>query len=356
MRRAATLATVLLVAPVAVLGGLFLLVVEALAGVGPSPPTQAAIAELPSSMFFVFEGAATTCEGLPWQVLAALSVTEDPGLGRQLDPTTGEIAPPIVGPPLDGTGGRPAVKDAASADGWAHDEGLYQLTSTTWERWAVVAPGRPDTARPDPQNAWDATYTLARYLCVGTGSTVDVAGAIATFNPDPGFDARVWDTAVAFGMNTDSSTGDGGPGTGPVLAAPPDGQTYPGDGALVVQAAETQIGVPYLWGGVTPGVGLDCSGLVLVAYAAAGISMPRTTYAQATVGVTEPAGAGVDQPGDLLFFEGTDAAGSTSALGHVAIYIGNGLMIQAPYTGTVVQIDPVPWSAVELVRRVVTGP
>jgi peptidoglycan DL-endopeptidase CwlO len=87
------------------------------------------------------------------------------------------------------------------------------------------------------------------------------------------------------------------------------------------------LGVPYLWGGSTPG-GFDCSGLVMYVYAQLGISLPHYTVAQWNA--TEPISSSQMQPGDLVFFNG---------LGHVGIYIGNGQFVDAPHTGSVVRID-----------------
>jgi hypothetical protein len=105
----------------------------------------------------------------------------------------------------------------------------------------------------------------------------------------------------------------------------------------VVADASKYLGVPYVWGGTTPN-GFDCSGLVQHVYADLGISLPRTSEQQATVG--QPvASLSQAQPGDLVFFPGSD--GTASAPGHVGIYIGNGQMIDAPHTGTSVQIQAV---------------
>ena len=81
--------------------------------------------------------------------------------------------------------------------------------------------------------------------------------------------------------------------------------------AGAVQAAESQIGVPYVWGGETPGVGFDCSGLVQWAYAQAGISLPRTSGAQFDATTHIPL-ADIE-PGDLLFY----GPGGSRARGHV---------------------------------------
>jgi cell wall-associated NlpC family hydrolase len=99
-------------------------------------------------------------------------------------------------------------------------------------------------------------------------------------------------------------------------------------GERAVQIAETQLGVPYVWGGASPS-GFDCSGLTMWVYAQLGISLAHYTGAQWTAGPHVP----YDQlaPGDLVFFEPT--------LGHVGIYIGGGSFIHAPHTGDVVKIS-----------------
>lgn len=97
-------------------------------------------------------------------------------------------------------------------------------------------------------------------------------------------------------------------------------------GSIIVNAAYSQIGVPYVWGGSTPGVELDCSGLVQYCYRQAGISIPRTSgdiLAAGTI-VSNP------QPGDICWTPG-----------HVAIYIGGGQMIEAQQTGVPVKVSSV---------------
>jgi cell wall-associated NlpC family hydrolase len=109
-------------------------------------------------------------------------------------------------------------------------------------------------------------------------------------------------------------------------------------GDQAVAQAEKYLGVPYLWGGTDPAQGLDCSGLVQDVYASLGITLPRTSQQQATAGEAVPSLAQA-QPGDLVFYPGSD--GTASSPGHVGIYIGNGQMIDAPHAGTGVRIDPV---------------
>jgi peptidoglycan DL-endopeptidase CwlO len=128
--------------------------------------------------------------------------------------------------------------------------------------------------------------------------------------------------AAAAAQQTSQST--------PSSIVPPPGPPVASNGAGHPQAASIALqylGVPYVYGGASP-TGFDCSGLVMYVYARLGISLPHYTVAQwnATQPVASPA------PGDLVFFDG---------LGHVGIYIGNGQMVDAPHTGSVVRIDSI---------------
>ncbi len=118
-----------------------------------------------------------------------------------------------------------------------------------------------------------------------------------------------------------------------VLAAPPP--TAAG-AAGAVQAAESQIGVPYVWAGEPEARretrGFDCSGLVEWAYAQVGIGLPHFSGAQ-YADTTHIPFADIE-PGDLLFY---GPGGSD----HVAMYVGGGSMIEAPYTGASVWITGV---------------
>jgi cell wall-associated NlpC family hydrolase len=101
--------------------------------------------------------------------------------------------------------------------------------------------------------------------------------------------------------------------------------------------ARAQLGEPYQWGATGPD-SWDCSGLTMMAYQSAGISLPRTSREQWTVGLH--VWRIVDlEPGDLVFF--AYDASDASTIHHVAIYIGDGLMVEAPHTGAVVQIASV---------------
>jgi cell wall-associated NlpC family hydrolase len=100
-------------------------------------------------------------------------------------------------------------------------------------------------------------------------------------------------------------------------------------------AALSRVGMPYVWGGAGPTV-FDCSGLVQWSMRQAGIVMPRVAVDQAQTGPLIPLSE--LQPGDLLFYH-TDPT-APDYISHVAIYIGNGQMLQAPEPGMDVQVVP----------------
>jgi cell wall-associated NlpC family hydrolase len=106
--------------------------------------------------------------------------------------------------------------------------------------------------------------------------------------------------------------------------------------AAAVHAALGQLGRPYRWGATGPGE-FDCSGLTSWAYQQAGVALPRTSRSQWSAGSHVAVAALL--PGDLVFF-GTDAR-DPGTIHHVGMYVGQGLMVNAPYTGAVVRVEPV---------------
>jgi hypothetical protein len=109
----------------------------------------------------------------------------------------------------------------------------------------------------------------------------------------------------------------------------------------VVMAALRQLGTRYVWGGASP-AGFDCSGLVMWAYGRAGINLPHSTYA--LIGRGRAVSRRAIQPGDLVFSEGG---------GHVGIYIGHGVVVHAPHSGTVVTRSLLRTWSVTAIRRII---
>jgi cell wall-associated NlpC family hydrolase len=103
-----------------------------------------------------------------------------------------------------------------------------------------------------------------------------------------------------------------------------------------LKAALSRVGMPYVWGAAGPAA-FDCSGLVQWSFARAGVPMPRVAADQARTGPAVPVSQ--LQPGDLLFYHFDPTA--PGYISHVAIYLGKGLMIQAPQPGQNVEVVPV---------------
>lgn len=117
-----------------------------------------------------------------------------------------------------------------------------------------------------------------------------------------------------------------------------------GAARAAIAFALDEIGKPYVWGATGPNT-YDCSGLMLRAFQAAGINLPRVSRQQFYAGGHVPVSQA--QPGDLLFYA-TDPS-DPSTIHHVMLYMGNGQVVEAPYTGQSVRVRPVPWNYSELV-------
>jgi hypothetical protein len=267
---------------VAALGG------GANSGSGPSAAAGSSPA-VPGSWELIEQGAAATCPGLSWAVLAAIGrVESDSGQSRA-----------------------PGVASGSNAAG---AEGPMQFEPATFARYGLVGPG--GAAPPSPYDPVDALYSAAKLLCAdGAGQPSTLAQAIGDYNHS----AVYVETVIVLAQ---------------ALASDPELTDTP---AAAVQFAAAQLGLPYRWGGSGPG-GFDCSGLTQAAYQAAGLSLPRVAQDQFEAG-PKVAGATTVEPGDLLFY-GT----STASIEHVGLYVGAGEMIDAPHTGAVVREESGDWS------------
>jgi cell wall-associated NlpC family hydrolase len=131
----------------------------------------------------------------------------------------------------------------------------------------------------------------------------------------------------------------------PVVEQPaPAATSYDGTlGSAIVAAASTAAGLPYVFGAAGP-YAYDCSGLVVMAYAQVGISLPHSATAQGAYGYAVSQSEA--QPGDLILF------GSPGAYYHVGIYAGGGQMWAAPQAGDVVKLQAI-WTDAYDVRRLI---
>jgi cell wall-associated NlpC family hydrolase len=139
-----------------------------------------------------------------------------------------------------------------------------------------------------------------------------------------------------------NTIGGTGSGTGSGTSSGTTTATYTGPTSTQAQKAVAfayaQLGKPYQWGATGPG-SFDCSGLVQAAWAAAGVSIPRTTYEQWAA--LPHVSTSALEPGDLLYMDG---------IGHVVMYVGDGQIIDAPQTGRNVEKVPLAgWYASSLV-------
>lgn len=138
------------------------------------------------------------------------------------------------------------------------------------------------------------------------------------------------------GGSGSGATGGGSSDSGGSSVPPPSSRA-----GMAVAAAQSQLGVPYQFGKESPGVAFDCSGLTKYAWGQAGASLPHQSGQQFASTPHVP----IDQiqPGDLIFYG--------SPIGHVAIYIGNGLLIHAPASGDVVKVAAVNFAHIIGVAR-----
>ncbi|MEV5600312.1 NlpC/P60 family protein [Streptomyces sp. NPDC052299] len=287
------------------------------------------------------------CTNLSWTLLAGIGKIESHHgtfMGRKVvdktGPRYGNVEPPVIGPVLDGTNNTQRIYDTDNGK-YDHDTtydravGPTQFIPQTWES---VAQDGDDDGDTDPQNVFDSALSTAALLCGKGASDFSKSktehDAIFRYNHSEQYVSDVLAAKAQY-----DKLGDIG---GPVDAT--------GKAKTIIQAAKSQKGVDYSWGGGGPdgpsyGIehgahiyGFDCSGLTEYAYAKAGImigGVAQTQHDSGKVRVTSSRSLAGAKPGDLLFF--SHNPGSGKGIFHVSIYLGKNRQIEAPRTGDVVK-------------------
>jgi cell wall-associated NlpC family hydrolase len=317
--KALAVAVATLMVGVAVLAGLAGLVGSVLGSGGSAASltgsvgtgVTGSVVAVSAAMLTLYQEAATTCPGLSWTVLAAIGTVES---GND-------------------TSTLPGVHSGSNAAG---AEGPMQFEPATFAAYDQPTP--PGGAiPPSPYDPTDAVYAAAQDLCAnGGGSPATLSAAIFDYNHAGSYVDEVLALAQQLAVGV---AGDGG---GVIAAAgtavsEATGLTAPSTvGTEAALWALAQVGTPYRWGGETPGVAFDCSGLVQAAYKAVGVTLPRVAQDQFDAGPHLAATAALE-PGDLVFF-GSGPGDVT----HVGLVLSIGVMVDAPHTGADVRVEYFP--------------
>lgn len=275
-----------------------------------------------------------------------------PGWALPLLQRAAGTCPEVTGPVLAAqiqqeSGWNPHASSPAGA------RGLTQFMPATWAARGTDGDG---DGRADPDNPADAVQSQAAYMCglVGQVRHAQLPGdvldlAFAAYNA--GFGAVQSSRGLPPYPETQNYVRTIRGLIGRYAAAGQQTASPNGGAAAVVGAAQQVQGTPYAWGGGTltgpsAGVGpdhgvtgFDCSSLVRYAYyrgTGGTVTLPRTTTAQYAATRAHPADVRALQPGDLLFYGNSD-----TALHHVALYLGNGKMLEAPQSGQTVHTTAV---------------
>jgi len=270
--------------------------------------------------------------GVPWVVLAGIGEVEsDDGRSKLPGVHSGSNAFGAAGPMQIGIGG-------AAGDEW----GGAPVHPASEQVTGVATDGDGDGIASvyDPADAIaGAAKMLAR-----DGVQTNVSAAIFAYNHLQSYVQLVLHFAGTYasgGFTVAPVTVANVPSCLPGVNTAADTTQAPNHTvAVAISFAEAQLGKPYLWGGTGPDA-YDCSGLVMMAYRAAGVFIPRTADQQFLWGPQVPAGQA--EPGDLVFFAGAD--GTVAAPGHVGLVIGPHKMVEAYATGFPIRISAFGTSA-----------
>jgi peptidoglycan DL-endopeptidase CwlO len=280
--------------------------------------------------------------GVPWTILAGIGTVESdngqstlPGVHSGANPfgAAGPMQIGIGGAAGNVWGGLPVHPASEMVNGVATDEDDGP-TASVYDPADAIAGAAKYLLEFQVQTNPSAAIFAYNHLQSYVQSVLYYAGAYAGGN---------YSVVSAEMPSGSSAAGCATAGGVPTINAPNQAV------ATAIAYAEQQLGKPYQWGGTGPDA-FDCSGLVMMAYRAAGIDIARTSQAQ---WVTEPHVQPAQvEPGDLVFFVGAD--GTPTSPGHVGLVIGNGQMIEAYATGFPIRVasytnrDPMgftrPWA------------
>ena len=319
----------LIVAPMLIVGGSGLLFESGsgcAAAHGQQPPASPdARNSIPGNYLALFQQMGKRY-GLPWVILAGIGKVEsDDGRSTLPGVRSGANAFGAAGPMQIGIGG-------AAGNQW----GAAPVHPASERVNGVATDGDGDGIASvyDPA---DAIAGAAKYL-IGHGVQSDPAGAVFAYNHSASYVQLVMSFAGTYasgGFTVSAVSADSVPGCLPGLAQLSGAGTVPNSSvAAAISFAQAQLGKPYLFGGTGPDA-FDCSGLVMMAYRAAGVDIPRTSQQQWLWGPQVPASQ--VEPGDLVFFAGAD--GTPTAPGHVGLVIGHNVMIEAYATGFPIRVS-----------------
>jgi cell wall-associated NlpC family hydrolase len=168
------------------------------------------------------------------------------------------------------------------------------------------------------------TRTLSRVGAIAVLPLLSITGcAPATIGVSPDVILSAVIASIPRSTTTSTSSG-GGRSGGSTRARIPASPAPSSAAASVLRTADGYRGVPYVWGGNTPGQGFDCSGFTKYIFAKHGVSLPRTSREQSRVGAAVAVDFRALRPGDLMFF-----AEPGEAISHVAVYAGNGWIVHS---------------------------
>ena len=295
-------------------------------GTAGQPPVGAKAKSIPANYLSWYKRVGQQY-GVPWPILAGIGTVESnngqttlPGVHSNANAfgAAGPMQIGIGGAAGDAWGGAAVHPASQVVRGVATDENGDGVASVYDPPDAIAGAAKYLTefgVQTNPSTAIFAYNHLQSYV----QSVLYYAGQYAGGN---------FSVASAAMPAANSVAGCATAGGVPALQAPTQAV------ATAITFAEQQLGKPYLWGGTGPDA-FDCSGLVMMAYRAAGIGIARTSQAQWAS--EQRVSASQVQPGDLVFFAGAD--GTTTDPGHVGLVIGNGKMIEAYATGFPIRVS-----------------